>query len=149
MSDFVFNVAKGRVPYYASLPAANDALIIVPLLTSGLQADATLKDYANLSLLLAAANDESTQLGRKTITAAATETIDNTNDWLKLALATITWTTPPAGGNISAILVCYDPDTTGGTDTSIIPLTKHDYEAQVGIGTITVEISTDGFFRAE
>ena len=34
--------------------------------------------------------------------------------------------TPPTGNAIGALVICYDPDTTTGTDSDLIPLTKHD-----------------------
>jgi hypothetical protein len=55
VADFVFNIAKGKVAYYATLPAANDALIVIPIESSGVESDATLRDYDTVSALLAAA----------------------------------------------------------------------------------------------
>lgn len=123
MSDIAFVIGLGRQAYYASLPAANDALIAVPIETSGIVADATMRDYADLATLLAGASNEQTTLGRKTL-ASVTVTVDTTNDRVALDCADITWTAT-AGNAISAVLICYDPDTTGGTDADIIPLTKH------------------------
>lgn len=88
MGDFVFNVAKGRVAEFQNRvknnDPANSALVIVILKAAGLETDATLKDYADLSTLLAAANDEATNTGyaRKVLTDADVSAIsvDNTND---------------------------------------------------------------------
>src|SRR6266498_4308516 len=81
MADFVFNIAKGKIKYYAELPAANDALILVLCDTSGLETDATLKDYDNLSLLMAGTTNEMTFTGyaRRTLTGVSV-TVDDTND---------------------------------------------------------------------
>jgi hypothetical protein len=124
MADIVFNVAKGRVAYYASLPAANDALVMVPLESSGLVADATMRDYDTLADILAGASNEQTTVGRKTL-ASATTTVDDTNDRVNLDAADVTWTAG-TGNAIGAVVICYDPDTTAGTDADLIPLTKHD-----------------------
>lgn len=124
MADIVFNIALGRLAYYASLPAANDALIAVPIQTAGIVNDTTMRDYADLQTLLAGASDEQTTLGRKTLTSV-TVTVDNTHDRVALDSADITWTAT-AGAAISAVVICYDPDTTTGTDADLIPLTKHD-----------------------
>lgn len=124
MSDIVFNVALGKIAYYGSLPAANDALIAVPIMTAGIVSDATMRDYADLASLLAGASDEQTTLGRKTL-SGVTVTVDNTNDRVALDSADITWTAT-AGSAISAVVICYDPDTTTSTDSTRIPLTKHD-----------------------
>lgn len=124
MADICFNTAKGRLAYYASLPAANDALILILLEATGLEADSVLRDYADLATLLAASNNEQTTAGRKTLTSA-TATTDNPNDRVNCDFADQTWTAL-TGNGIGALLVCYDPDTTAGTDSTVVPLTKHD-----------------------
>jgi hypothetical protein len=146
MADFVFNIAKGKVKYYAELPAANDALIVVPIETAGIEADATLKDYDDLASLLAGTSNEQTTMGRKTA-ASVTNTVDDTNDRLDTDMADITWT-GATGNAISALVVCYDPDTTTGTDSSLVPLTKHDFVATPDGSDITAQIAAAGFYRA-
>lgn len=146
MSDICFNVSKGKVAQYASLPAANDALIAVPIQTSGIESDATLRDYTTLSALLAASNDEQTTMGRKTL-ASVTVTPDNTNDWVDVDCADITWTAA-TGNAISALVICYDPDTTTGTDADLIPLVKLDAVATPAGGDLTYTVATGGFYRA-
>jgi hypothetical protein len=146
MADFVFNIAKGKVKYYAELPAANDALIVVPIETAGIEADATLKDYDDLASLLAGTSNEQTTMGRKTA-ASVTNTVDDANDRLDTDMADITWT-GATGNAISALVVCYDPDTTTGTDSSLVPLTKHDFVATPDGSDITAQIAAAGFYRA-
>jgi hypothetical protein len=128
MSNFTFNIAKGRIAHYASLPAANDALILVLLQSTGLQVDATLKDYDNLSVLLAAANDEMTFTGwtRRTLSSVGITT-DDTNERVDLTAANPTgWTNTGTVQESGKAIICYDPDTTGGTDADLIPLTAYD-----------------------
>ncbi|MFE7073802.1 hypothetical protein ACFU96_27315 [Streptomyces sp. NPDC057620] len=124
MANIVFNIALGRLAYYAALPATNDALIMVPIETSGIVNDATMRDYDDLGTLLAGASNEQTTMGRKTL-ASVTSAVDDTNDRWNMDAADVTWTAA-AGNAISAVVICYDPDTTGGTDADLIPLTKHD-----------------------
>ncbi|MFI5985058.1 hypothetical protein ACIBEA_29855 [Streptomyces sp. NPDC051555] len=124
MANIVFNVALGRVAYYASLPAANDALILVALESSGLETDAVLRDKDDLAAVVAGTTNEQTTVTRKTL-SSVTVTIDDTNDRVALDAADVTWTAP-TGNAIGAVVICYDPDTTGGTDSDLIPLTKHD-----------------------
>ncbi|MFG2780823.1 hypothetical protein ACGFY7_23585 [Streptomyces prunicolor] len=124
MANIVFNIALGRLAYYASLPATNDALIMVPIETTGIVADSVMRDYDDLSTLLAGASNEQTTMGRKTL-ASVTSAVDDTNDRWNMDAADVTWTAA-AGNAISAVVICYDPDTTTGTDTDLIPLTKHD-----------------------
>lgn len=134
MSDFTFNVGLGReVELYNRVDSndpANSALILVVLRTANIESDALLKDYNDLSSLLAGASDEATNSGyaRKTLTDAdlSAYTIDDTNDRVVLQLPTQTWTSVVAGDSWSKLLVCYDNDTTTGTDANIIPITAHD-----------------------
>lgn len=135
MANVVFNIAKGRVAELydrvKSNDPANSALILVPIETSGLQSDATLIDMDDLAAVLAGATNEQTTMGRKTLTdsqLAAIPAPDDTNDRNERSLPTVTWTAA-SGNPISKILVAYDPDTTGGTDSSIIPLTMFDAAA--------------------
>lgn len=151
MADIVFNVGKGRVAAYGLLPLTNDALIVVLLKSAGLVSDATMKDYATLAAVLAGASDECdfTNYARKT-GASVTSVPDNTNDWVDVDMADITYTAAGGGTNntVGKLIVCYDADTTGGTDTDIIPLTAHDFSGTTNGGDITAQIATGGFYRA-
>lgn len=133
MASIVFNIAKGRVAEICdrvkSNDPANSALILVPIETSGLEADATLIDADTLAAVLAGTTNEQTTMGRKVLTDADLATIpapDDTNDRNERSLPTTTWT-GATGNAISKILVCYDPDTTAGTDANIVPLTMFDF----------------------
>lgn len=144
MANIVFNIALGKIKYYAELPATNDALIAVPIETSGIVADSVMRDYADLNTLLAGASNEQTTMGRKTL-ASVTVTVDNTNDRVSVDCADITWTAA-TGNAISAIVICYDPDTTTGTDSDLIPLTKHDVTVTPDGSDLTLTVAD--FFRA-
>lgn len=124
MPNIVFNIALGRLAQYASLPLTNDALVLVPIETSGIVADSVMRDYDDLGTLLAGASNEQTTMGRKTLTSV-TATVNDTNDRVDIDAADVTWTAA-TGNAISAVVICYDPDTTTGTDADLIPLTKHD-----------------------
>jgi hypothetical protein len=58
----------------------------------------------------------------------------------------VTWTTPAAGNNTTGLLVCYDPDTTGGADSAIIPLTHHDFVVTTDGNDVVLNVGD--FFRA-
>lgn len=146
MANFVFNIAKGRVAHYASLPAANDALIVVPIEATGIEADATLADHANLAALLASTNNEQGVMGRKTATNVVV-TVDNANDRVDIDMDDLAWVAA-TGNEIAALVLCYDPDTTAGTDADLIPLTKHDFSVIPNGGDITALVAASGFFRA-
>ena len=147
MADFVFNARKADFGYYCGLPGANDALIVVPLEATGLEADATLMDYDDLAALLAGTSNEQTTMGRKTITTGVTVTIDDTNNRVDVDMADVTWTAA-TGNALGGLLICYDPDTTSGTDSTILPLTKHDFSTTPAGGDITAQFAVSGFARA-
>jgi hypothetical protein len=133
MASIVFNIAKGRVAELCdrvkSNDPANSALVLVPIETSGLEADATLIDADTLAAVLAGTTNEQATMGRKVLTDVDLATIpapDDTNDRNERSLPTVTWT-GATGNAISKILVCYDPDTTAGTDANIVPLTMFDF----------------------
>lgn len=152
MADGVFNIAKGRFAYYATLPAASDALIVVLLKATGLEADDTLNNYDDLSTLLAASNDEAdfTNYARKTVTASVTVTVDDTNNRVDVDMPDLTWVSAGGGTNnsIGKLLVCYDADTGAGTDANIIPLTYHDCVFTTDGTDQVVQLNTAGFGRA-
>lgn len=152
MSNIVFNIAKGRVVELYSRVKSNDptnsAIILVPIETSGLESDATLIDKDDLAAVLAGTTNEQTTMGRKTLTdadLAAFPAPDDTNDRMDLSLPTVTWTAA-SGNAISKIAVCYDSDTTAGTDTNIVPLTMFDFA--VTPSGADVQMTGGTFFRA-
>jgi hypothetical protein len=152
MANIVFNIAKGKVAAYYDRVEGNDpansALVLVPIETSGLESDATLIDADTLAAVLAGTTNEQTTMGRKVLTdadLAAVPAPDDTNDRNERSLPTTTWTAA-AGNAISKILVCYDPDTTGGTDADLIPLTMFDF-AQTPSGA-DIQMTGGTFFRA-
>lgn len=157
MADSVFNIAKGRVAELYnrvdSNDPANSALIVVALKATGLEAHATLIDYDTLAAILAAANDEATNVGyaRKTLTDSdlSALSVDDTNNRVDLDIPDQTWTAvATSGGAWGALLVCYDNDTTGGSDTNIVPLTVHDFAVTPDGSDITAQINASGFYRA-
>ncbi len=151
MANGIFNIAKGRIAHYASLPAANDALILVLLKATGLEADDTLNNYDDLAALLAAANDECdfTNYARKTL-ASVTVTVDDTNNRVDIDCADVVYTA--AGGatnnSVGKAIVCYDPDTTTGTDSTLVPVSYHDAVFTTDGTDQTIQIDSAGLMRA-
>lgn len=156
MANGVFNIAKGRVNELFSRVAGNDpansALVLVLLRVA--QADTTLQDYDTLADILAAANTEAnfTNYARKTLTdsAVTAPAPDDTNNWQGCTIANQTWTS--AGGAVNnalvKLLVCYDPDTTGGTDANLIPLLHYDFAATTDGNNLVAQINASGLYRA-
>ena len=153
MADFVFNIAKGKIAYYCGLPATNDGLVLVLCQSASLETDATLKDYDDLSTLLAGTTNEMTFTGyaRYVNATSVTVTVDDTNDRVDIDQpdpGAYTNTGGAAQGCGKAIL-CYDPDTTTGTDSTLVPLFAYDcvISFDVGVAT-TVAFNSAGVGRA-
>jgi hypothetical protein len=144
MANITFNIALGKLAYYASLPAANDALVLIALESSGLESDAVLRDKHDFASVVAGTTNEQTTVGRKTLTSV-TATVDDTNDRIALDAADVTWTSP-TGNPIGALVIGYVPDTTAPSDSAIIPLTKHDLTWTPDGNNFTLSIAD--FFRA-
>ena len=152
MANIVFNIAKGRVVELynrvKSNDPANSALILIPVETTNLEADSALIDSDTVEEVFDGATNEQTTMGRKTLTdaeLAALPAPDDTNDRYDLSLPQVTWTAA-TGNPISKILVAYDPDTTGGTDANLIPLTMFDAVATPDGNDI--QLNSGVFYRA-
>ena len=143
MAVLTFNVALGRAAAMAALPAASDALILIPLESSGLETDAVLKDKDTFADVVSGTTNEAAA-GRKTLTGI-TVTVNDTLDRVEIDAADVTWTSP-TGNPVGAMVVCYDPDSTTGTDADLIPVTKADATWSPDGTTFTLNIAD--FFRA-
>ncbi len=158
MSDFVFNIAKGRVgQLYRNVDEnnpANSALIVVLLASSGIESDATLIDKDDLAALVSGATNESTNTGysRKVLTDSnlAAATPDDTNDRYDFDIPDQTWTAVANDGTgvIAKLVICYDNDTTSGADSDIIPLAAYDFSVTPNGSDLTAIINSAGFYRA-
>jgi len=158
MADVAFNIAKGRVVELynrvESNDPANSAFIVVVLKVT--EADATLIDYDDLGALLGAAGNteaDFTNYARKVVTDTELATLpapDDTNNRYEVDMPDPTWTS--AGGasdnNVVKLLICYDSDTTGGTDSNIIPLAAYDFVATTNGTDLVAQVDALGFFRA-
>lgn len=150
MASGVFNVARGIGRYYAGLPAANDAVLVVLLKSAGLQADDTLNNHDTLADILAANTEcDFTNYARKVVTASITITEDDTNNWVSVDMPDLTWVS--AGGvannTIGKLIICYRPDT-GSADSAVVPVTYHDFATTTDGLDLTVQINSAGFYRA-
>jgi hypothetical protein len=158
MANFVFNIALGRVAEYYNRVKTNDpansALVVVLLAATGIETDAVLKDKDDVAALVAGTTNESTNTGyaRKILTDAdlVALTPDDSGDKMDVDIPDQTWTAVANDGTgaISDLVIGYDPDTTSGTDSSIIPLTLHDFAVTPDGSDITAQIAATGFYRA-
>lgn len=153
MADLVFNIAKGRVVELFNRVDLNDptnsAIIVVPV-DAGATTDATIRDFATLSAALAGGLTERAATGwnRKSLddTVIATIAVDNTNDRFEVTIADQTWTAVTAGV-VTDLLICYDSDTTGGTDANILPLLCLDFAITPDGSDVVADAGT-AIFRA-
>jgi hypothetical protein len=156
MANQVFNIALGRVAELYNRVDTNDptnsALVILILATSGIESDATLKDKDTVADLVSGTTNEVTNSGyaRKVLTDSDIVAFapDDANDRVDLDIPDQTWTGVAAGDGWNDLVVAYDNDTTGGTDTNIVPLTMHDFVVTPDGSDITAQIAAAGFYRA-
>lgn len=169
MANRMFNIARGTLAYYyyavenslvvtapagANGPpftsAADSQFVIVPLETTGLEADPTIVDHKTLAAVLAGTTNEQTTMGRKVLTDADLAAVPpaevNEVNTLDLDFPDIVWV--GADGNpISKLLIGFMP-TAAAADTAIVPLTLHDFvKDPVGV-TVTAQVAFTGFFRS-
>jgi hypothetical protein len=154
MGNVVCNIAKGRfVELYNRVKSndpANSAFVVVLLKTA--EADATLIDYDTLAALLAGANVEAdfTNYARMTIDdgdLAALPAPDDANDRYQVDLPD--QAIANAGGatnnTLAKAIVCYDPDTTGGTDANLVPCLALDCVVTTNGETLNLRWPNDAF----
>ena len=155
MGNFVYNIGLGRVAELFKAvddgAPANSRLLVVAIVTTA--TDATLKDLDTLAAVLAngdTAEATNANYARKTIAAAdITFTVDDANDRVDLDIPDQTWSAVGAGDNWTDLLVCYIPDgVTPGADSTVIPLTQHDFALSSDGSDVTAQIAAAGFFRA-
>jgi hypothetical protein len=156
MADFIFNVSKGRfVEFYNRVKSndpANSAFILVPVDVAAVT-DATIRDFATLAAVLAGGVTEKTAGGwsRKVIDDTALATFpgpDNTNDRYDVDIPDQTWTAVAASNNTTDLILCYDNDTTGGTDANIIPIAQYDFAITTDGSDVQAVVNAAGFARA-
>lgn len=145
----------GATRYYATLPGSSDAIVLIFLQASGLQDDDVLRDYDTVAQVLAGGNKECNAANyvRKQITSGATITLDNTNNRVDVGLPTTTWTALGAmtgansQQNIAKLLVCYQPNTSTGTDSTLLVLSAH-YYPFIADGSDRIVPFPNGYYRA-
>lgn len=134
MSQFTFNVSLGREVEFFNRVLYSDppysAFTLVVLANSGLEADSALRQYDTLAAILAASNNEVTNVNYARIELdyydLSAYTVDDDLSQILLELPTQTYIDIAAGDLWRKLVICYDEDTTGGTDADLIPVTAQD-----------------------
>lgn len=136
---YMLNQGKGRsvelMKRVDGNDPANSAIVLVPLSAVGTEAEA--QDYDSLSALLGGTANEATgsNWARKVLTDAdiAAHTPDDVNNRGYGALPQSIWSAVAAANDTAGLAVCYDSDTTAGTDANIEVL-----------GVLDFVVETDG-----
>ena len=157
MPDGVFNIAKGRVVEFHNRVNDSDptnAELLVLLLETA-EADSVLEDHATLSAILAGGNTEAgfTAYVRKFLTDLdiTPPTYDTANNYTWVDIGDVTWLAAGGGVNetLAKAIICYDFDGNAtGNDTTIVPMTHHDFTPTTNGNDLVLQISADGYFRA-
>lgn len=151
--NFVYNIAKGRVGEYvnAVLAGGNDAIIWIPMNGSD-ESAANGQDADTQAAVEALATfAEQTTGGWARITQDETGdglawTVDDTDNEGVADSNDLVWAGPTT--NTVGLNACYDPDTTVGTDTDLIPLV-HLVMTVTGDGNqVTYQFNAEGWFNA-
>lgn len=114
--------------------------------------DAVMKDldtFAAIESNASAAEQTGGTYARKSLNQASsiTVTTDDTNDRVDVDCPDQTWTAlTVTSGSITDLVFGYDSDSTGGTDSGIVPLTQHDFAITPDGSDVTATIAV--FFRA-
>lgn len=162
MSAVQSNVTLGReVELYNRVLNSDptNAVFTLVVLATGGDTLNDLRDHDTLAAVLAGPSNEVTNAGYSRIEFDNTDlvayAVDDTNNQILLDLPLATFGGPNiAAGDVWDIgLVCYDPDSTGGTDSAIIPITAHelriDGTAIPGIGQPIIWDLSSGWVLAK
>jgi len=134
MGQITFDVALGReIELWNRVDNSdptNAVFVLVVLANTGLETDAVLRTKTTLTDLVSGTTNEATNTGYSRIvlddTDIAAYTVDTTNHRITPALADQTFTTVSAGDSWRKLVLCYDNDSTSGTDANIIPVCAYD-----------------------
>jgi hypothetical protein len=142
------NIAKGKVAYYAGLPAANDAIVWVVF--TGTETDDNIRDADTLTAIIATSLNEATFTGySRVVHTSQTVSVDDSNNWTTVDDGTDPSWSPTSAEAVTRIGAFYDPDTTTGTDADLIPLFIDDFAFTTPTsGTITYAVASGGYYKA-
>jgi hypothetical protein len=152
MADFAFNIAKGRAVELFNRVDANDpatATLVIVCVDVAAVTDATIKDFDTLAAVLAGGVTEraATGWGRKTLTDAeiTMPAADDANDRYDIDIPDQMWTAVTAGV-VTDLIICYSPS--AGADSTLIPISMHDFAITPDGSDVTAAINAAGFYRA-
>lgn len=149
MADVLCNIAKGRwIEWFYRVDnndPTNSAIIIVPI-DAGSATDDNIRDADTLAAILALGGGmterSSSGWNRKTLTDADITfgSPDDSANTMSVVISDQTWT--PTAGAVTDLLVCYDSDTTGGTDSNILPIGVLDFAITPDGSIVTMDVGS-------
>lgn len=158
MADFIFNVALGRVSEFAQRVDSGDPagarFVVLLLASTGLEAEADLKDSDTFADVVDGTTNEATNTNyAKKILAAADVgpfAPDDTGDKYDIDIPDQTWAGVAADGtgNIGALVIGYTSSGASPTDAQITPISHHTFSVVPDGSDITAQIATGGFYSA-
>lgn len=155
MADQQFNISKGRVAELARRvedgDPTNARFLAVAINTT--ETDGTLQDLDDLAAVLGNANTaEVTNTGYARLTLTSTEitvTVDDSGNVQNVSIGDLDFGAITAGDAWTDLLICYIPDgVTPGADSTVIPLTQHDFAITPDGTNVTATEPASGFFGA-
>lgn len=156
MANYVFGVALGRIGGYVDRVLANDpansAIIAIPMSSSGTAEQAEgLTTFAAVEADANFAEQTHVSWGRKTIDDVGEGlaiAFDAVNNRIEVDISDLVWAGPAAGNNTTGLVICYDSDTTVGTDANLVPLVHLDMAVIADGNQVTYQVNAEGFFNA-
>lgn len=154
MANYTFGQAGlGRIGEYVNRVLGNDpansALVVIPVSQSGTAEQAEgLTTFAAVEADANFAEQTHASWGRKTITDTGQGLAwnwDATNNRREADFNDLVWAAPVTGNNTTGIIVCYDPDTTTGDDTNLIPLVHLDMAVTANGQQVTYQVNAEGW----
>jgi hypothetical protein len=156
MGTLLANVALGRANELAARVDGNDPVnsVFVLVLCTGSETDDNLGDATTLAAAIALAVNESTATNYARITLSDTSigatTVNNTSNTRSFDIADQTWSSLGGASNdtLTRLLIGYDSDSTGGTDSNIELVGIYDFSITTNGGDITATINASGLWTA-
>lgn len=155
MANYVFGTAAlGKAGAYVAdvLAGGNDGIVWIPMLTSGtaeqaeglttfqaVEADANFSEQVHASWGRIVHDETGDGLAYA---------FDATNNRMEADSNDLVWAAPVTGNNTVGLIACYDPDTTVGDDSTLVPLVHLDMVVTANGQQVTFQFNAEGWYNA-
>lgn len=154
MANFVFETGLGRVAAYVAdvLAGGNDAIVWIPMSQSGTAEQSEgLTTFAQIEANANFAEQTNASWGRITHDETGdglAVAFDATNNREECDSNDLVWAAPSVGNDTVGLIACYDPDTTSGDDTTLVPLVHLDMAVTANGQQVTFQFNAEGWYNA-